>query len=227
MQRLVDKIGKDIVATPDNIVDEMLDLLPDSVWNKNTKFLDPVCKTGIFLYKIRDRLMEVPELISEYPNSKDRARYIVENQLYAICWNKNCADESRNNLHGRAMIEGNIHLVENLYKAVKAKDNGEVFRAMIKEQFGDMKFDVIVGNPPYNNDIYIKFIINLYMLSSNYMLMITPAKWQAKGGPANISFRDRIIPIMSDIVYYPDAFESLPDRDFAFLLSRKENRIDK
>ena len=35
--------------------------------------------------------------------------------------------------------------------------------------------------------------------------MITPAKWQAKGGPKNEAFRRDIVPYMSKIVYYPDS----------------------
>lgn len=34
--------------------------------------------------------------------------------------------------------------------------------------------------------------------------MITPAKWQAKGGLKNEAFRRDIVPYMSKIVYYPD-----------------------
>lgn len=45
-----------------------------------------------------------------------------------------------------------------------------------------MKFDVVIGNPPYNNDLYLDFVQLGYQLSSNYVCMITPAKWQAKGG---------------------------------------------
>lgn len=37
--------------------------------------------------------------------------------------------------------------------------------------------------------------------------MITPAKWQAKGGGQNDLFRKTIVPYMSKIVYYPVAFE--------------------
>lgn len=45
-----------------------------------------------------------------------------------------------------------------------------------------MTFDVVIGNPPYNNDLYLDFVQLGYKLSSNYVCMITPAKWQAKGG---------------------------------------------
>ena len=31
-------------------------------------------------------------------------------------------------------------------------------KALIQEEFGRNMFDVVVGNPPYNNDIYIDFV---------------------------------------------------------------------
>ena len=68
-----------------------------------------------------------------------------------------------------------------------------------------MKFDVVIGNPPYNNDLYLDFVQLGHQLSSKYTVMITPAKWQAKGGIKNEAFRREIVPHMSKIVYYPDA----------------------
>lgn len=79
-----------------------------------------------------------------------------------------------------------------------------------------MKFDVVIGNPPYNNDLYLDFVQLGHLLSSKYTVMITPAKWQAKtdGKPAssktpdkNEQFRKNIVPYMSDIVNYRNATE--------------------
>lgn len=81
-----------------------------------------------------------------------------------------------------------------------------------KENKG-MKFDIVVGNPPYNNDIYIDFVQLSQRLSSKYTLMITPAKWQAKGGEKNNTFRKEIVPYMTDIVYYPDTYEIFDVRE--------------
>lgn len=64
--------------------------------------------------------------------------------------------------------------------------------------------------PPYNNDVYLDFVTLAHQLSSQYTCMITPAKWQAKGGEKNEKFRRDIVPYMSHIVYYPncsDVFE--------------------
>jgi site-specific DNA-methyltransferase (adenine-specific) len=63
-----------------------------------------------------------------------------------------------------------------------------------------MKFDVVVGNPPYNNDIYIPFVEMGHSIASTCSVFITPAKWQAKGGKKNEAFRQNIVPHMSKIV---------------------------
>lgn len=60
------------------------------------------------------------------------------------------------------------------------------------------------GTPPYNNDVYLDFVTLAHQLSSKYTCMITPAKWQAKGGEKNEKFRRDIVPYMSHIVYYPN-----------------------
>jgi hypothetical protein len=68
-----------------------------------------------------------------------------------------------------------------------------------------MQIDVVIGNPPYNNDIYIPFVETGHNLASQCSVFITPAKWQAKGGKKNEQFRQNIVHHMSNIVYYHDS----------------------
>ena len=43
-------LSNDEVFTPPKIVNDILDLLPQSIFNdKNAKFLDPTSKSGVFL----------------------------------------------------------------------------------------------------------------------------------------------------------------------------------
>ena len=70
-----------------------------------------------------------------------------------------------------------------------------------------MRIDVVIGNPPYNNDMYIPFVELGHQLSTKCSVFITPAKWQAKGGNKNIQFRKRIAPYINKVVYYKDVKE--------------------
>ena len=50
-----------------------------------------------------------------------------------------------------------------------------LFGEMLKE-FGTMKFDAVMGNPPYNIDTDIDFVDLGYKLSTNITAMIAPPK---------------------------------------------------
>ena len=65
-----------------------------------------------------------------------------------------------------------------------------------------MKPNLVIGNPPYDKDIYLDFVTQAHNLSQDSTVMITPAKWQAKSGKKNDEFRQEVVPYMRDIVYY-------------------------
>ena len=46
----------------------------------------------------------------------------------------------------------------------------------MKKEFGQMKFDVVIGNPPYNKGMDLDFVDLGYKISNKYTVMITPAK---------------------------------------------------
>lgn len=90
-----------------------------------------------------------------------------------------------------------------------------------------MRFDIVIGNPPYNNDIYIDFVTLGHTLASKYDCWITPAKWQGKSGERNEQFRGNIMPYMSKVVYYPDCGDIFGIGDVGgisyYILSKKAN----
>ena len=74
-----------------------------------------------------------------------------------------------------------------------------------------MKFDTVIGNPPYNRGIDIDFVKLGYALSKRYVCVITPAKWQTADAEQIIAsemsygqFRAEIVPYISHVVFYPD-----------------------
>ena len=52
-------LSNDEVLTPPEVANAMLDMLPQELFrDPNAKFLDPACKSGIFLREIAKRLLD-------------------------------------------------------------------------------------------------------------------------------------------------------------------------
>lgn len=89
------------------------------------------------------------------------------------------------------------------------------------EEVMEMKFDVIVGNPPYQMDgggggtnatpLYNCFVENAINLDPRYVMMITPSRWVA-GGRGLDTFRERMLSDrrLTHFVDFPDAASLFP-----------------
>ena len=76
-------LSNDEVFTPPEVVNQMLDALPQELFaNPDTTFLDPACKTGVFLREIAKRLIKGLE--PQIPDHQERIDHIFQKQLYGI-----------------------------------------------------------------------------------------------------------------------------------------------
>ena len=74
-----DKLGE--VFTPFELIDEMLDQIPQEYFSDSTKtFFDPCAGKGNFPVKIIERLMNGLE--SQFPSKLERYKHIIENQIF-------------------------------------------------------------------------------------------------------------------------------------------------
>lgn len=219
------------VTTPMWIAKDMTKLIPDEDITEDTKFLCIYSKDEAFPNALLRRL--VYNLSDKSPlyhtmSHVERLRHFIGEQLYIIVPNSECYNNTMYKLMGslpsrfeysdggigpldpnwKEHIENFVtpHIVEihNMQTLVKSTAGVKYIQERIEEEFKTVKFDVVIGNPPYNNDLYLDFVFLGYKLSSKYVCMITPAKWQAKGGIKNETFREEIVPHMSKIVYYKD-----------------------
>lgn len=244
-------LSSDEVFTPPEIANQLLDQLPESLWSEpNAKFLDPACKSGVFLREIAKRL--ISGLEDEFPVLEERLEHIFKEQLFGIAITELTSLLSRRSVYCSKYPtsvysvvkfdnpEGNIDFknTEHEWKngrctkcgASKAEyDREDALEAYAyefihldhPEKVFDMKFDVIVSNPPYQLEtggsgrqakpVYNLFVEQAKKLNPRYLSMIIPSRWFA-GGMGLDSFRNNMMndPHVTKIVDYANAKECFP-----------------
>jgi site-specific DNA-methyltransferase (adenine-specific) len=246
-------LSADEVFTPPKLAAAMLDLLPQDLFRRpDTTFLDPVCKSGVFLREIARRLNE--GLRDQMPDTQKRVDHILTKQVFGLAITELTALLSRRSVYcskkadGKYSIatafttpEGNIRLPRTKHRwnnngrcedcgARRADyDRGEAREAYAypfihgidpRELF-NVKFDVIVGNPPYqlsgaaggtsDASIYHLFVQQALKLEPQYAAFVTPSRWMA-GGRGMDEFRADMLSSgkIREIVDYPVSREIFP-----------------
>jgi hypothetical protein len=161
------------VMTSLDLVKEMISTLPCDVWsNPNLKWLDPANGTGPFPLMVIYKLMCGLEKFE--PDPEKRYRHIVEKMIYT------CELQSRNVFLWLCAIDPKDEYSTNTYWGSFLDSK---FESHKKDVWGVEKFDIIIGNPPYqssdatgDNKLYLDFSKkSMFLLKENgFLLFITP-----------------------------------------------------
>ena len=237
--RVLDLLPQDLFKSPDS------------------KFLDPFTKSGVFLREIVKRLdrgleSRIPDRQTRVDHIlhnqvfgiaiTELTSYLARRSVY--CSKKANGEYSVSRFNsecGNILYSNRFHTWENgkckyCGASQSVYDRGseaEQYAYMFihtdnpKQFFGDMKFDVIIGNPPYQlNDgggagssampLYHKFIQQAKRLKPRYLTMIIPARWYT-GGKGLDEFRDEMLKDNSIrvLVDFFDSRDCFPGVDIA------------
>ena len=160
------------------MIDKLMEENPGLFTDKDETFANLYVKSGLYLAEIVKRLYV--GLAKQIPDDKQRLKHILENQVYGFAPSEIIYNIAKNFVYGGYADIDNSHLV---YRDLTdlAKSRGEL----------EMRFDVVVGNPPYQDEnvgdnnqaapIYNLFYDLAKQVSSKYAL-ISPARFLANQG---------------------------------------------
>ncbi len=165
------RLSESEVVTPEFITDKMIDALPEKEIKLSTKILDIASKQGEFVYAVYKKFGKK-----------------VANNVYSIPTSKAAYEFTRRIYESLGLSIDNIEKRYTSYQLIE--DNENINGKNVKMNNTNMKFDIIVGNPPYQESIsssstnkslskqlFPDFIMTCIKLNPNYLSLITPSRW--------------------------------------------------
>ncbi|HBC95533.1 MAG TPA: DEAD/DEAH box helicase, partial [Clostridium sp.] len=172
----------------------------DTLSNKNAKILEINSKTGLYpLYVTYSIFRKRCEEYSESDLTKELEDKLweetIKENIFIICKTPMAKSITKRTLVGFKDISPNATYFDDLNNMMRNKSKQFIDRVTRpsywkKKGSGKMKFDAVVGNPPYQENIsdskgntslsrqlFPVFIQNSILLKSQYVSLITPARW--------------------------------------------------
>ena len=183
-----------------------------NVFKKNTKILEINSKSGLYalycaysVFKARAKLELGPKPTRQM--EKDLWAKVLKENIYLICKTPMAKSISRRTLAGFTDAKVNTHYFEDLVNQLKSKPENfinKITKPDYWKQQGneDMKFDAVVGNPPYQvtatgdangSDPIYHLFIDVSCKLADKVSMIHPARFLFNAGKTPKDWNQKIL----------------------------------
>ncbi len=211
--------------------------ITNEVFASNTYLLEINSKSGLYplylAYNVYRRRLEEPSLFPSLPQTLEEHlkvwdKVVAEN-IFIICKTPMAKSITRRTLVGFRNVKVRTHHFKKLINQIKNKPDSFIEKITEGHSYwaannnDNMKFNAIVGNPPYQEmdggagasatPVYNNFVDIARRIKPNYISMIMPAKWYTDGKGLN-DFRtsmlsDTHIAKLVDFTDSRDCFENV------------------
>ena len=178
--------------------------------NKNASILEINSKSGLYplyvVYSLYKSKLENNDESKLLPSELIKIWDEAVKQVYVLCQSSMAASITKHTLIGFRNVDTNVKYDENLLDGLKQSIQESATEILKGSYWGkeviQMKFDAIVGNPPYMEmdegaqasakPIYQHFISASFAMNPSYTSFIIPSRWYA-GGKGLDDFRDMML----------------------------------
>lgn len=198
--------------------------ITSEIYHPDTKILDINSKTGLYPLHAAISLYYQKVVANDDNHFEADKVYqdILANNVYAVAKTPMAKTITERTLTGYRDYKTNVKYIEDLTDTLK--NDIEEGKQKVEEAFNQVKFDVVIGNPPYQEasigdsrqapPIYHKFMDLSYEISDKVVL-ITPGRFLFNAGATGNDWNQKMLndEHLSVIFYEQNSAEIFPNTD--------------